>query len=180
MSLDMSVRVDVPKHSVMVKNGDKTYVQYTVRAYRNSKGKPASERVSIGKLDPETGKLIPNRRYYELFQEKEQAIGFHTAQKAGSYAAFSGVSKQLGLTNLVRKHFGERAEDILTEAHYMLCEGNVMYYLSDWQEETVSFSKKELTSAGLSRLFGSISMDERMAFFHDWMKLKIFQRIHCL
>ena len=172
MALDMSVRVDVPEHSVMVKNGDKTYVQYTIRAYRNSKGKPTSERVSIGKLDVESGKLIPNRRYYELFQEKEQAIGFHTVQKTGTYAAFSGVSKRLGLTKLVRKHFGDRADDILTAAHYMLCEGNVMYYLPDWQEDNVSFSKRELSSAALSRLFGSISMDERMAFFHEWMKLK--------
>ena len=172
MALDMAVRVDVPEHSVMVKNGDKTYVQYTVRAYRNSKGKPTSERVSIGKLDTDSGKLIPNRRYYELFRDKEQAIGFHKVQKAGTYAAFSGVAKQLGLTKLVQKHFGERANDILTVAHYMLCEGNVMYYLSDWQEENISFSGKELSSAALSRLFSSISMDERMGFFHDWMKQK--------
>ena len=172
MSLDTSVRVEVPAHSVMVKNGSNTYVQYTVRAYRNSKGKPTSKRVSIGKLDPVSGQLIPNRRYYELFEEKTQAIGFHTVQKSGSYAVFSGVSKQLGLTKLVEKHFGERAKDILTVAHYMLCEGNIMYYLSDWQEENISFSKKELSSAYLSRLFASISMDERVAFFHDWMKLK--------
>ena len=61
MALDKTARVDVPEHSVMVKNGDKTYVQYTVRAYRNSKGKPTSQRVSIGKLDAESGKLIPNQ-----------------------------------------------------------------------------------------------------------------------
>lgn len=172
MSLDKSVLVDVPEHSVMVRNGDKTYVQYTVRAYRNSMGKPTSERVSVGKLDADSGKMIPNRRYYELFEEKTKTIGFHTVQKSGTYAAFSGVAEQLGLTKLVHKHFGDRAKDILTVAHYMLCEGNVMYYLSDWQEENVSFSKRELTSAALSRLFGSISMDERMAFFHDWMKMK--------
>ena len=172
MTLDKAVRVDVPAHAVMVKNGDKTYVQYTVRAYRNSKGKPTSERVSIGKLDAESGKMIPNQRYYELFQEKTQAIGFHTVQKSGSYAVFSGVSKQLGLTKLIQKHFEDRAEDILTVAHYMLCEGNIMYYLADWQEENVSFSRKELSSAALSRLFGSISMDERVSFFHDWMKQK--------
>jgi hypothetical protein len=79
----------------MVKNGNNTYVQYTVRAYRNSKGKPTSERVSIGKLDPVSGQLIPNRRYYELYEEKTQAIGFHTVQKSGSYAVFPACPNSL-------------------------------------------------------------------------------------
>lgn len=172
MALDKDVRVDVPPHSVMVKNGDKVYVQFTIRAYRNNKGKPTSERVSIGKLDIDSGKLIPNQRYYELFQEKPRAIGFHTIQKTGTYAVFSGISKQLGLTRLIEKHFGDRADAILTVAHYMLCEGNIMYYLSDWQEETNSFSGTELNSADISRLFESIRTDERMDFFREWMKQK--------
>ena len=172
MALDKSVRVDIPNHCVLVKNGAHTYVQYTIRAYRNSKGKPTSDRISIGKIDPESGKMIPNRRYYELFEEQEHALGFHTIKKSGSYAAFSGIAEQLGLTKLIRKHFAEKAEDILTVAHYMLCEGNVMYYLADWQEENISYSGSTLGSAALSRLFSSVDLDSRMAFFNDWMKLK--------
>ena len=172
MALDHSVRVEIPPHTVLVKSGLHTYVQYTVRAYRNEKGKPTSERVSIGKIDPESGQMIPNRRYYELFEDKERALGFHTVKSSGSYAAFSGVAEQLGLTKLVRKHFGVKADDILTVAHYMLCEGNVMYYLADWQEENVSYSGNILGSAVLSRLFEALDLDSRMAFFHDWMKLK--------
>ena len=172
MALDKSVRVDIPEHSVLVKNKDNTYVQYTVRSYRNSRGQPTSERVSIGKLDKDSGRMIPNRRYYELFSEKEQAIGFHTVKKSGSYAAFSGVAGQLGLEKLVRRHFGSRADDILTVAHYMLCEGNVMYYLSDWQEDNISYASAQRGSAALSRLFASIDIDSRIGFFNDWLKLK--------
>ena len=167
MALDRSVRVNIPEHCVLVKNGEHTYVQHTVRAYRNSRGKPTSDRVSIGKLDPESGKMIPNRRYYDLFGEQERVLGFHTVKKSGSFAAFSGIAEQLGLTKLIQKHFGEHAKDILTVAHYMLCEGNIMYYLADWQEENVSYSGNVLGSAALSRLFSSIKMDSRMAFFYD-------------
>ena len=172
MALDRTVRVNIPEHCVLVKNGEHTYVQHTVRAYRNSRGQPTSDRVSIGKLDPESGKMIPNRRYYEFFGEQERVLGFHTVKKSGSFAAFSGIAEQLGLTKLIQKHFGEHAKDILTVAHYMLCEGNIMYYLADWQEENVSYSGNILGSAALSRLFSSINMDSRMAFFYDWMKLK--------
>ena len=61
-------KVDLPeKGIVMATTRGKTYVYYTVRAYRNAKGKPTSQRVSIGKYDAETGKLIPNRKYYEVY-----------------------------------------------------------------------------------------------------------------
>jgi len=46
---------------------DKFYVYYTVKAYRNEKGKPTSDIVLIEKLVPNGVSLIPNNRYFELF-----------------------------------------------------------------------------------------------------------------
>ena len=65
MALNKGVLVEIPAHCVWTKKNNAVYVQYTIRVYRNEKGKPTSERVSIGKEDPETGMLIPNRNYYE-------------------------------------------------------------------------------------------------------------------
>src|SRR5215469_11863674 len=47
------------------------YVYYTLRAYRNKNGKPTSDEVAIGKKAPETGMLIPNRKYFELLLNHE-------------------------------------------------------------------------------------------------------------
>lgn len=172
MALDTTVKVALPPHSVKVQSKNGIYVQYTIRAYRNEKGKPTSERVSIGKLDPETGMLIPNRKYYEIFYKKKSDELPTFVRSCGSYAAFSGVAKDLGLTAILQKHFPEQAEDIMTVAHYMLTRDNVMYYLPDWLEETVSFGGEELTSANLSRLFAGITPNDRILFFNDWMKHK--------
>ena len=95
MALATKERVSIPEHCVKVHKGDHVYIQYTVRAYRNSKGKPTSERVCIGKLDPETNMLIPNTRYYELF-EKRQPIHPQRTGKVFRFIrsfkkAFSGV-----------------------------------------------------------------------------------------
>ena len=98
-------------------------------------------------------------------------------RSCGSYAAFSGVSKDLGLTAILQKHFPEQAEDIMTVAHYMLTRDNVLYYLPDWLEENVSFGGQELTSANLSRLFAGITPNDRILFFNDWMKHKKAQAI---
>ena len=143
----------MPAHCVRAKKNGMVYVQYTIRAYRNEKGKPTSERVSIGKEDPETGMLIPNRNYYEYVEKRKQMELPAFVRSCGTYAAFSGISELLGLRKLLEDHFGEeRAKEILTVSHYMMLRGNVMYYLPDWAEETITFGGRHLTSAGISRL----------------------------
>ena len=56
MALDQTVQVDLPKHGIAYKKiSGKTYVYYVTAAYRTEKGKPTNDRVSIGRLDEETG-----------------------------------------------------------------------------------------------------------------------------
>lgn len=173
MALNNDVLVEMPAHCVRTKKNNAVYVQYTIRAYRNEKGKPTSERVSIGKEDPKTGMLIPNRNYYEYVEKRKQIELPAFIRSCGTYAAFSGISEILGLRKLLEDHFGqERAKEILTVSHYMMLRGNVMYYLPDWVEETVTFGGSHLTSAGISRLFSGITENERICFFNDWMKKK--------
>ena len=172
MALDYGNKVEIPKHCVKVPVRNKVYIQYVLHAYRNEKGQPTSKRVSIGKLDPETGLMIPNQKYYELFAQQEMQEYPSLVRSCGSYCAFSALAKRLGLESLARKIFADQADAILTVAHYMLCEDNVMYYLSDWQEEHITYSSEVLSSAGLSRLFSDITETKRLQFFHAWMKAK--------
>ena len=172
MALNEKIQVEMPEHCVRVPRNGRIYIQYTKRSYRNAQGKPTSERVAIGRLDEKTGKLIPNRTYYELFGEEMPQKAPEVVKKYGTYAAFYGSAKQLGLVKLLKKHFGTRADKIMTVAQYMFSEGNVMYYMEDWQEETLTVNGETLGGAALSRLFASITESERMAFFKDWLKLK--------
>lgn len=172
MALDYGRKVEIPQHTVRVPNGDKIYIQYVVRAYRNDKGQPTNQRVSIGKLDPETGLMIPNKRYYEIFGGNETGDMPSLIRSSGSYTAFRGVAKELGLEKIIKRHFGGISESILSVAHYMLMEGNVMYYLEDWQDEHISYSAERLHSNRMGALFSSITETERLLFFNDWMKRK--------
>lgn len=71
MALDKSRVVDLPEHGIAYKKvSGKTYVYYATATYRNGKGQPTCDRSSIGRLDEETGKLILNRNYYEIYLEK--------------------------------------------------------------------------------------------------------------
>ena len=172
MSLAIHERVEIPPHCVKVPNGKNVYIHYTLRSFRNEKGQPTNERVSIGKLDSETGKLIPNNRYYEIFEKRPPLPMPEYVRDYGVYAVFRGIVEELALDKLIRKHFPEKADEILTVMQYMLCEGNIMYYLPDWQEEKMNSMQELLTSSELSRLFAGIDGNARIAFFNDWIRRK--------
>ena len=66
MALDKTVQVELPEHGIAYKKiSGKTYVYYVTATYRNEKGQPTCDRSSIGRLDEETGKLIPNRNIFK-------------------------------------------------------------------------------------------------------------------
>ena len=67
MALNGEVKVPVPEHGAVKRRmGDKIYLYYATAVYRNEKGQPTCDRVSIGRYDEETGMLIPNRNYYAV------------------------------------------------------------------------------------------------------------------
>ena len=172
MALDQTVQVDLPKHGIAYKKiSGKTYVYYVTAAYRNEKGKPTNERVSIGRLDEETGKLIPNRNYYETYLKKPMPV---TAgiQDFGVSDVFEKVCKKLGVTTLLRKYFPENAKEMLTAAQYILSEGNVMYYLDEYTQSHQTAGKGRMSNEQCSKTFASLRQEDMQLFFREWMKHK--------
>lgn len=170
--LDNRVKVDLPEKGIVkVHTGGMTYVQYTVCSAKTKAGKPTGKRVVIGKLDEESGKLIPNRNYYELFGEKQEDER-RLIRSCGCYHAVSTISDSLGLTKLLQQVFPDKWEQILTVAQYMAAEGNVMYYLPDFCENHRTFGDCKPSSETASRLFSSITPEDMLLFFHSWKTVK--------
>lgn len=61
--------VDMPEKKIYKQKryGDKVYVYYITRAYRNANGKPTSDSIMIGMEDTESGKLIPNQNFFKVY-----------------------------------------------------------------------------------------------------------------
>lgn len=77
MALNDNIKVKMPTKGIAFKKGNKKgtkYVYHTVRSYRNEKGKPTNDRVSIGKFDEETGLLIPNNNYYKYYSNNSVKV----------------------------------------------------------------------------------------------------------
>ena len=167
--LDKNVKVPLPEHGIAYKKmGDKTYVYYATAVYRNAKGQPTCDRSSIGRLDEETGMLIPNRNYYEIYLKQPQpptgAI-FHY----GVYHVFSSIVKEFGISSLLKKYFPGKEDEILTAAQYMLSEGNVMAYIEDYTEDHETFSHGIVSDKRISELFSSLREEDILLFLREWM-----------
>lgn len=163
--------VDMPDKRITYKKGPKgtKYVYYTVRSYRNTNGKPTSDEKSIGKLDETTGKLIPNRNYYDLFPEERQDRP-ESVQSQGYFSVFLVLAQSIGLTKTLAHSFSDNHETLLSIAAYMMAHGNVMMDYPDWAENVAHPQVHSLSSQQTSELFADMKEANRSAFFQEWVK----------
>lgn len=173
MALSRDLRVPLPKHGIIkYKRKDAIYVYHITRIYRNEKGKPTNDRVSIGKIDEETGMLIPNRNYYDFYASPgRQSIQteIETIKSYGVTYTIDGLLNELGLIEIMKRKFPKYSEQIIALAEYMICEGNIMSHYEDWVDEVYPHGNIKLGSADISRIFQSIDYKSRMDFFKTWI-----------
>jgi transposase len=182
--LNTKIQVPVPKKKITIKN--KIYVYLTLRSYRTAKGIPASDVVIIGKLDRETGMMIPNNKYYEYFTEdqtatdSDRAINKRSDSLVGIFSlgyseVLNNLAKEIGLLSIIQESFPEKWAEIMTAAFYMVTEGNIMYFIEEWNGEVKQPYNTVLDSKSCSELFSSISFSERDVFFSKWIKSRMEQ-----
>lgn len=176
--------VPLPAKRITYKKGSNgiIYIYYTLRAYRNTQGKPTSDEVVIGKKDPVTGMLIPNKKYFELFPEtistkrrRIESVKNRTVYRVENYGtiyALMKIAEKIGLQAILSNCFPRKWEMVLLVAIYMICEGNVMMYIKDWCDETLLFFTKQMDDQQCSVLFANITFDERMIFFEKWVQFR--------
>lgn len=169
MALDMNVKVPMPEHGVVKRRmGDKIYVYYATAVYRNEKGQPTNDRVSIGRYDEETNMLIPNRSYYEVYLNGQKPLN-GAIYDYGTYYAFFSIIKKFGIEKELKRYFPEQYKEILAVAQYMLSEGNVMYYIDDYTETHKTMLGGTIGNKRCSRLFSEMREEDILLFLRAWM-----------
>ena len=172
MAIIVSEVVDIPSHSVRIKNGKYEYIYFIQKTYRDKNGQVRNDRVCIGKPSDQAGKMVPNKNYYKVFSKTEPTHLPDMIRSCGSFAVCRQLSAELSLTDHLKKAFPSIYEEILTIAHYMLVNGSVMYYLNDWLDGCVSFTADPLDGASIGRVFSEVQEKDKNMFFQSWMKEK--------
>lgn len=182
--LNDNFKVPMPTEKIVIrKQKDISYVYYRTRAYRNAKGQPTNDTVLIGKKDPDTGLLVPNKKYYEIYESKqtesdnleetdenlENELIPHTILDYGNNYLLEHILKKYDVSSTLKHAFPDSHKEIAALAKYMLCEGNVYYYCEDWCDRTYTGLQKAISSQRTSEVCKSINLKERSKFFKRWI-----------
>jgi transposase len=175
--------VDIPScKGVHIKSagakGEKYVYQYT-QYFRNSDGNPRNKSKSIGKVDAETGKMLPNSNYYAMFSVSPETPDI-TLWEYGYTYLVQKCCRDMGLWACLYEMFGKQADEIVATAAYMIREGNAMDAIDDWQERNlIPGLHKTLTSQNCSKLFESLNPQKLHSFFTKWVKTSMTNNSVC-
>ena len=151
-----------------------TYVYESEAYWDKEKQQSRSRRKCIGKLDPETGKLILSKKYLvekELEALKKRPPGSVPTVESkrlfhGTTYLFDAIGERLGVTRDLRQCFPDTYDKILSVAYYLIMEDqNSLSRFPKWGRTHVHPYGKELPSQRSSDLFSSIGEHAKQQFF---------------
>jgi transposase len=160
------------------KKGDRYVYKYT-KYYRNKDGNPRNKAKIIGKYVTETGKMIPNTNYYEMFNATDDIHQIDVFRYGYTYIIKKSC-KDIGLLDCLKNVFGKKAFEIIAVASYIICEGNAMDDIDVFQESNlIPGVRKLLTSESCNKLFESITEEQVSDFFENWINFTLKKDTVC-
>jgi len=141
----------------------------------------------LGRFNPVTKEITPTDGRMRKAKERKAQAGLLPESKppkepksftveqiksSGISAVMLEVAKQTGLLSVLQSSFPDKWELMLTIAFYMLSDGSIMSYIEDWFEGTKVDLVDGINDVQCSRLFASISDEERQLFFTEWVKFR--------
>lgn len=141
--------------------GGTVYVYEATSSWDAEKKQPRQTRTYLGKLDPQTGKVIPPRHSRTPRHAKDY----------GNWYVLQQIATQLGLPALLQQIFSEDAPLLLALALFEISEAAPLYVFPHWVETTHISDIEALSAVELTRFTQRLGrMDaEREEFFRRWI-----------
>ena len=150
-----------------------TYAYESVSYWDKDKKQSRAKRTLIGRLDPETGEVVPTDG--RCRKKKETPPAATRGPKAAEHTArcFYGatylldqIGAGLGITADLKSCFPETYRQILSIAYYLILEDrSPLYRFAKWSDLHQHPCGKEITAQRSSELFASISEEAKNKFF---------------
>jgi len=144
--------------------------RYSVESYWDKDKKaPRNRQVYLGKVDPETGELIPAKRRKKTTDKQKSPNTTVTARVAGSFMLLEQITHKLGLNKLLNKCFGDEAPMLQSLVYFLVQKGLPLSRIENWSQSTLHPENDLISSQRVSELLRKITEDERQRFFSLWM-----------
>ena len=106
-----------------------TYVYEVVEEYWDrTKKQMRSKQVCIGKLDPDTGEIIPSKR----FKQGPPTRATATTRVIGPTRILDKIAQDIELKATLKQAFPKQWERILTLASFILCTADALVHADSW------------------------------------------------
>ena len=147
------------------------YVYKIVENYWDPKKQQSrNKQVCIGKLDPETGELIPSKRLNESqVAPLDPAVTARTSV-SGPAMVLNRTDEETGLSKTLAKAFPDSWRQILSLAWYVTGTGSALSHAEAWCGNHETPFEGALSSQRISDLLEKMSEDGRQTFFKLWGK----------
>ena len=159
-----------------------TYVYDNKPYWDKEKQQSRTKRTLIGKLDPETGEIVPTRSYKNkkkpesLEPVKPGPVPITTVKRSfyGASYLLDQIGQMTGVAQDLKACFPDCYKQILSVAYYLILEENsALSRFSHWQRLHIHPYGEDLPSQRSSELFQSIDEESRMAFFKKQGKRRL-------
>lgn len=152
-----------------------TYVYESTSYWDKEKKQPRSKRTLIGRLNPDTGKVVPTdgRGKHRNQKDVENPIsrGPMPANQTerlffGATYLFDQIGDVTGITEDLKACFPQRYKQILSIAYYLILEDqNPLFRFKKWAALHKHPYGKDIPSQRSTELFQSITEEAKMQFF---------------
>ena len=159
-----------------------TYVYESRSFWDKEKQQSRSKRKLIGKVDKETGEIVPTRSYNKKKQDNEPKpvkrgpvpITAYRRSFFGATYLFDQIGKLTGVEADLKACFPDSYKKILSVAYYLIiAENNALSRFSHWDKLHIHPFGKDIVSQRSTELFQSIDEESRMRFFEKQGKRRI-------
>lgn len=149
------------------KDSGVTYVYEVVEEHWDkAKKQMRSKQVCIGKLDPDTGEIIPSKR---ARKEPPSAVTA-TTTVVGPMFILDRIAQDTDLKATLKLAFPQQWERILTMAAFILCTGDALVHADAWCRNHAVPAQGPFASQRISEWLSAITEDGRQTFFKAWGK----------
>ena len=152
-----------------------TYVYESISYWDKEKKQPRSKRKLVGRLDPETGDIIPTdgrgKRRSQKNLENPARRGPVAVTKTerlfyGATYLFDQIGIETGITADLKACFPKTYKQILSVAYYLILEDqNPLFRFKKWAKLHMHPYGADIPSQRSTELFQSITEEEKMHFF---------------
>lgn len=99
----------------------KIYVYEAAAVWNAQKQRSEQKRIYIGTKEPETGKFMPDKKYYQLY---------------GNISVMQHADNTTGLSDTLKQCFPDQWENILSCAMHSYSENEALYLCGPWAKDS--------------------------------------------